>query len=372
MNVLVLATGSVSVKLLSKLLKKLEMNGHDLKFIISEKGQILLDSLHHWHHLKSEDVVDLGNWRKDQDFSDMTDFKEEAEKYAKDLALNKSSIMHVELAQWADVILIAPATANTIAKMNYGVCDNILMDTLLVASGLKKKIIIAPAMNSNMWEAWQTQRNIESLKAAGVQFVYPTVKKLACGDYGIGGLADIQSIADKVAGYRWKFPLDTYFNNRFIPVWPHLGGFGAVRKHEIHNGVDIYCENGVKVYAMEDGEVVEVGQFTGEKVGSPWWNDTEYLIVKGHSGYITYGEIKVASDNIMKVRLLKIGMKIKKGDHIGNVVPVLKEGKVRRDIKGHSRFMLHVELKTSLDHTAGWQLNTERPKNLLDPTAYLI
>jgi hypothetical protein len=157
--------------------------------------------------------------------------------------------------------------------------------------------------------------------------------------------------------------LDTNFNNRFIPTYPHLGGFGAKRRYDIHNGVDIYCDEEVFVLAVEDGRVVETGQFTGEAVGSPWWNDTYYMTIKGKSGYVVYGEIahhaSVGDDN-------------SKGERIGNVVPVLRANKVRRDIKGHSQFMLHLELKRELVHDGGWALGAPRPKELLDPTAYLI
>lgn len=350
MKVLVLATGSVSVKLLEKLISEFKTYGSEVRYIMSDKAMIL-NSKFEWN--KNIDNV--------LSCSSFFDFKNEVDLYHSD---NKS-VVHVDLAHWADVVLVAPATANTIAKMHYGICDNVIMDTLLVASGLKKKIVVAPAMNTSMWESWQNKRNIAILKDNGVEFVYPTVKKLACGDYGIGGLADVKAIVDRTLGRRWKFPLDGYYGNRFIPVWPHLGAFGAVRKYEVHNGVDIYCEGEVDVFAIEDGEVVEMGQFTGAEVASPWWNDTWYMTVKGRSGYIVYGEV-------VPYRDMEIGKNVKSGDKIAFVTPVLKDGKVRMDIQGHSQFMLHIELKRELVHDGGWPLGTERPKELLDPTAYLI
>lgn len=274
MKVLVLGTGSVSIKLFNKLLKSLESEKHEVRFILSEKAITILDECDYGIDDRGED-----------DYTRFIEFKKECSSYAK-----SNTVVHVELATWADVILVAPATANTIAKMHYGICDNVLMDTLLVASGLGRRILVAPAMNSNMWMAIQTQRNIIALKDLGIEVIYPTVKKLACGDYGIGGLADIKAIVDRVSGYRWKFPLDTYYGNRFIPTWPHPGAFGAVRKHEIHNGVDIYTDGMVDVFAVEDGELIETGNFTGKDVGSPWWEDTQYMIVEGHSGFIVYGK----------------------------------------------------------------------------------
>lgn len=365
MKVLVLASSSVSVKLLPKLMAELYGVGAEIRYMMTEKAQIFVHDVFGL----GDRVMDknCGHLHSIEDFSSYVDFKKEClvYKYPGQFQKPKDYVVHVDNAKWADVILVCPATANTIAKMNHGICDNVIMDTLLVASGLGRRIIVAPAMNTHMWESWQNQRNILSLKDEGVEFVFPTVKRLACGDYGIGALADIKAIVDRVLGIRWNFPLHTYFNNRFIPVYPHLGGFGAVRRFDIHNGVDIYCEGDVDVSAVEDGEVVEVGQFTGKDVGSPWWNDTWYVTVKGHSGYVVYGET-------VPIREMIVGAKVKRGQKIAFVTPVLKTNKVRKDIKGHSDHMLHIELKRELVHDGGWPLNTERPKELLDPTAYLI
>ena len=365
MKVLVLATSSVSVKLLPKLLDELMARGNEVRYMLSPKAQIFGSTA-----FDLDAKLTAYNEGSVKDYSVYADFSKEcmAYRHPEQFKMPKDYVVHVDNANWADVILVCPATANTIAKMNFGICDNVIMDTLLVASGLGKKIVVAPAMNTHMWLSWQNERNFVSLKDKGVEFVYPTVKKLACGDYGIGGLADIKAIVDRVSGVRWKFPLDTYLNNRFIPVYPHLGSFGAVRRFEIHNGVDIYCEGEVDVFAVEDGEVVETGQFTGQNVSSPWWNDTWYVTIKGHSGFVVYGETVPTKEMV-------VGAKVKKGQKIANVTPVLKTNKVRKDIKGHSQFMLHVELKSALVHNINvseWKLTLERPKELLDPTAYLI
>ncbi len=101
------------------------------------------------------------------------------------------SIEHVSLAEAADVVLIAPATANTIAKLACGLADDILSSTVLAA---KAPVIIAPAMNYNMYEAAVTQANIEKLKARGCIFVEPETGHLACGTEGKGRLAATESI----------------------------------------------------------------------------------------------------------------------------------------------------------------------------------
>jgi phosphopantothenoylcysteine decarboxylase/phosphopantothenate--cysteine ligase len=96
------------------------------------------------------------------------------------------SIEHVSLAEAADVILIAPATANTIARLAYGFADDMICSTVLAT---KAPVIIAPAMNCNMYENAATQENIRKLKDRGVIFVEPATGHLACGTEGKGRLA---------------------------------------------------------------------------------------------------------------------------------------------------------------------------------------
>lgn len=102
-------------------------------------------------------------------------------------------IHHISLAKEPDAFLIAPATANVIAKIASGVADDLLTTTALAT---KKPLVIAPAMNSQMWSDEATQRNIEMLEARGVTIVRPDDGYLACGDVGQGRLADIETIVD--------------------------------------------------------------------------------------------------------------------------------------------------------------------------------
>lgn len=102
-------------------------------------------------------------------------------------------IHHISLAQEADVVLVAPATANCIAKMAHGIADDLMSTTLLAT---KEPILIAPAMNSGMWSAAATQENVEVLKGRGVHFVQPDSGYLACGDIGSGRLPTPKAIAD--------------------------------------------------------------------------------------------------------------------------------------------------------------------------------
>lgn len=111
---------------------------------------------------------------------------------------------HIELAEWAETFLVAPATANTIAKLSNGIADNLLTSTYLAFDNYKcmsKRIIICPAMNTNMYENEITQKNINLLKIRKSHHIVPPVEgTLACGSMGIGKLAPTKSIIEYMEG----------------------------------------------------------------------------------------------------------------------------------------------------------------------------
>ena len=104
-------------------------------------------------------------------------------------------IEHISLGEKASLILIAPATANIIAKIAGGICDDLLTCTVCAS---KAKVLIAPAMNENMYNNKITQGNIEKLKSLGYKFISPKIGKLACGDVGMGCLAEVETIIKEV------------------------------------------------------------------------------------------------------------------------------------------------------------------------------
>jgi phosphopantothenoylcysteine decarboxylase/phosphopantothenate--cysteine ligase len=104
-------------------------------------------------------------------------------------------VEHISLAKRADVFLMAPATANVIGKMANGIADDMLTTTVMAT---KAKVLIAPAMNTNMYENPIVQRNINTLKELGYNFVEPESGRLACGDIGKGKLATPETIVDEV------------------------------------------------------------------------------------------------------------------------------------------------------------------------------
>jgi len=98
---------------------------------------------------------------------------------------------HISLADSADLFLITPASANTIGKIANGICDNLLTSLI---SAFKKQVIIAPAMNCNMWENSFIQKNVASLEEAGFHIIQPEAGEQACGYAGQGRLASLDTI----------------------------------------------------------------------------------------------------------------------------------------------------------------------------------
>ena len=98
---------------------------------------------------------------------------------------------HVAAAEWADVAVVAPATANTLAKMAHGMADNYVTATLLAT---RAKVFAAPAMNDGMWANAATRANIAVLRSRGVAIVEPREGELACGSAGAGRMAEPEEI----------------------------------------------------------------------------------------------------------------------------------------------------------------------------------
>ena len=101
---------------------------------------------------------------------------------------------HISYADEADIMVIAPATANTVAKIANGICDNLLTS---IVCAFKNPVVIAPAMNCNMWENLIIQENIQKLRSTGYEIIAPESGFLACGYNGTGRLADLNKIFDK-------------------------------------------------------------------------------------------------------------------------------------------------------------------------------
>lgn len=382
MNIILGLTGSVAATLAPKLVKRLLQMGN-VVVIPTEKAKNFyekndLDSIPLLAEWKYRDGSGKGL------ASTLSVFDDESEWH---LWKKKGDpVQHIDLRTWAHVMVIAPLTANTLAKIANGLCDN-LLTSIVRAWDYNKPLVLAPAMNTYMWEHPLTDIHLRMVRdfarpkheratRGTVSIVDPVSKILACGDEGKGAMADIESVMDAIAlATRWQWPIPVSAS-KGLPVGDHPGAFGFSRRHDVHTGVDLYCYGSTPVMAMENGTVVKVEPFTGSKVvikGTPstWWNDTSVILVEGASGIIGYGEVA-------PVERIKVGAPVRQGDIIAQVVPVLPEGKERTDIPGHSRSMLHVELYSELltDTSRGvwevWEVGEPKPEKLLDPTNKLL
>jgi len=119
----------------------------------------------------------------DKVYSDLWDLTDEAE------------MGHIELSRSADLVVVAPATADIMAKAAHGIANDLATTTLLATD---KRVLYAPAMNVRMWDAATTQRNMETLNKDGALFIGPDAGAMACGEFGEGRMAEPEAIADAI------------------------------------------------------------------------------------------------------------------------------------------------------------------------------
>jgi phosphopantothenoylcysteine decarboxylase/phosphopantothenate--cysteine ligase len=136
----------------------------------------------------------------------------------------EAAMGHIELAKWADTLLIAPATANFIAKLAHGLADD-LLSTLCLAT--TATIYVAPAMNQQMWQASATQANLATLKSRGIHVITPDAGEQACGDIGPGRMPEPQDLADLVT--RPAVPLSLANRHIVITAGPTREAIDPVR-----------------------------------------------------------------------------------------------------------------------------------------------
>ena len=124
---------------------------------------------------------------------------------------NETEMDHISLSRWADAIIIAPATANTIAKLSQGNSDD-LASTVTLASN--KQVFLAPAMNVRMWEHMSTQNNLKKLKGYGYKTIGPEIGDMACGEYGEGKMSEPLIIYKEIQ----NFLFNKIKNNKFKAI----------------------------------------------------------------------------------------------------------------------------------------------------------
>ena len=162
-------TGGIAVYKAVDLVSRLRKQGCEVRVVMTEHAQQFVTPLT-FKEISGNQVA-VSMWSSNQEFN----------------------VEHIALANWADAFVVAPATANIIAKMAYGLADDLLSTTLLAA---RAPIVVCPAMNTGMYENAATQENIAKLKSRGITVMPPAVGKLACGTSGAGRLPEPQEIVE--------------------------------------------------------------------------------------------------------------------------------------------------------------------------------
>ena len=147
--------------------------------------------------------------------------------------------------------------------------------------------------------------------------------------------------------------LHSPLKNLILPETGSAGDFSTERKFDVHTGIDLYCPEHSEVYSLSKGRVINIVPFTGALAESPWWEDTEAVLVEHDFGVVLYGEV---SSNV------QIGQEVSSGSLLGRVKRVLKKD------KGLPQSMLHLEYY-NITNTNGvwWNKNQDIPPGLLNP-----
>jgi phosphopantothenoylcysteine decarboxylase len=186
MKILLGITGSVAATLTPKIHKDLSKLG-DIKVVVTERGRYF--TKYPFNVLKE----DFSNTYPIDVFFDSNEWIWEKK---------GDPVLHITLRDWADVLVIAPLSANTLGKMANGICDN-LLTSIYRAWDMQKPLVIAPAMNTHMWNHPATKEcllKLYSWHMSKLHIVDPVEKELACGTTGIGAMADVSVITNVVKG----------------------------------------------------------------------------------------------------------------------------------------------------------------------------
>uniref|UniRef100_A0A0G4I9D1 Flavoprotein domain-containing protein n=1 Tax=Chromera velia CCMP2878 TaxID=1169474 RepID=A0A0G4I9D1_9ALVE len=180
-NVLLGVTGSVATIKLLELIDKLKSSFEakqlkcEIRVVFTSKSKHFCDPTALPSNVQSfTDEDEWGHWKQKGD-----------------------PVVHIDLRRWADVFVVAPLSANTLAKLANGLSDN-LLTCVARAWDVQKPFIVFPAMNTLMWEHAFTSRHIATIVELGTVVVPPVSKELACGDTGVGALPPVDDVAKKV------------------------------------------------------------------------------------------------------------------------------------------------------------------------------
>tara|TARA_B100001540_G_scaffold282559_1_gene273424 strand:- start:14 stop:1213 length:1200 start_codon:yes stop_codon:yes gene_type:complete len=173
-KILLIICGGIAAYKSLEVIRLLKKNGADVKTILTNNAKNFVTPLSVTSLSQDKVYIDLFN-------SD-----------------NESEMDHISLSRWSDLILIAPATANTISKISFGLSDD-LASTVIFASD--KKVFIAPAMNVRMWEHQSNKDNLKKLVDFGYEIIGPETGEMACGEYGMGKMSEPNTIINHINNY---------------------------------------------------------------------------------------------------------------------------------------------------------------------------
>ena len=199
MKLLFIITGSIAVSRCFEVLNELKKNKFKVSCIITNNARKLLNT----NQLK----------------------KSISGKIYNDLSEKKEKMLHINLSRENNLIVVCPATANTIAKFANGYGDNLASTTLLASN---KPIVFIPAMNTMMWNNPVNERNVQYLKSIGIEFIGPIIGKLKCGEFGEGRIEDTKNIINFLIS---KFKKNNQFINKkcLITAGPTLENIDPIR-----------------------------------------------------------------------------------------------------------------------------------------------
>ncbi len=176
-KILFIICGGISAYKSLETIRLFKKNNAEIKTIITESAKEFVTPL---------SIVSLSGGKV---YENLFDFESETE------------MDHITLSRWADVIVVTPATANTISKLGRGSSED-LASTVMLASN--KQIFLAPAMNVRMWEHQSTKDNLKKLKSFGYKLIGPVIGDMACGEFGEGKMSEPSEIFDKILNFFFK------------------------------------------------------------------------------------------------------------------------------------------------------------------------
>ena len=173
-KILLIICGGISAYKSLELIRSLKKKGAQIKTILTESAKQFVTPL------------SVSSLSQEKVYGDLFSLE------------NETEMDHISLSRWSDVILVAPATANTISKISSGSSDD-LASTVILASN--KDIFLVPAMNVRMWEHPSTKENVIKLKNYGFNFIGPEIGDMACGEFGEGKMSEPKLIEEKIEIY---------------------------------------------------------------------------------------------------------------------------------------------------------------------------